>query len=690
LNTSTRIAPRRLVTRTVRRLAGALATIVGVTAFAWSLSSCGGAAAKAIEPEAPNAKTALEGDSGKCTTVADLGAPLIVDWSPTLRGDLEVAMKQGVVVAHYDCNTLRILPSCNVEGSYGFMGVTKKEEIVQILNADDAKVNLPLSGAKIGAELKDGSALNIALIIIGQKVTTHTEVTTSKLKGDDCKGATHYLRAATVGAFAMKTSTSADVKTSAEIFGAGGDTGSTTSKKFDSKDGDMSACATAKTDSVAPPDQCGAVLRLTLAAISTKGPTTTLVDGEATDRGASKNDVGCPTGFVYSKGKCTQPEKEASHRCNPDDKQECTEQCDLGNAVSCRLLGTFFEFGKGNAAVDKKKAVDLYTKACDGGDPVGCSSAGFLYDVPNPPVPVDIAKAISFDQKACDAGDPRGCSNLGVKYGTGTGVPIDRGKAISLYEKACGGGFAMGCNNLAVMYTNGPAAYQGPDAPKALDLWKRACEGNVARACASLGYMIIKGYGGATVDLVRAVGLFGKACDGGWNLGCGYLGVAYDKGLAVPVDGAKAFPLMQKGCPSGVPVACARLGVHYADGTNVAADPKMAVSYFQKGCSGGDPDGEGCGRLASAYEDGDGGLTVDLAKATELHQKACTLGFQPSCDRMKSMKPGQKVLTPLKKDPKKDPKAATSSSAIAPVSSAKPPTGAPSASAKPPGPKPTK
>jgi TPR repeat protein len=656
------------------RIGGGLATLLSASL----LVSCGGAAAKAIQPEAPTAKTALEGDDssgGTCTAVADVGNPLIVDWRPDQRGDLEVAMKQGVVVAHYDCNTLKLLPSCRVEGTYGFMAVTKKEQIVRLLSADDAKINLPLNGASIGAEMKDGTALDIALIIVGQAVTTHGAVAPEHLVGD-CKEATHFVRAATIGAFAMDSSSAADIKTSAQIFGIGGAAGSSSSKSLKSKDGEMDACAKAHADSKAPPDQCGAVLRLTLAAIGGKAPPPppTTDTGEASDKGENKAEVGCPRGYVLSQGKCTKPTKAVPHLCKVDDLAECAEQCELAQAQSCRLLASFYEFGKSGTKVDKPRALELYTKACDGGDAIGCSSAGYLYDVPNPPIPPDMKKAVALETKACDMGDPRGCSNLGVKYGTGSGVTMDKGKATSLYEKSCNGGFAMGCFNLGIMYTNGPAAYSGPDAPKAFNLFKRACEGNVPRGCNKQGEMTQKGLAGVPADLTKAVGLFDKACNQGWAYGCGNLGVSYDLGLGITADAVKATPLLKKGCDGGLPSACRRLAVHYMEGTGVAVDPLQAVSLYSKACnSTWDTDGPGCAGLARANEWGEGGLAVDLVKATDLYKKACTLGDADSCARIKAIKPGAKTITATK-NPKPTPVTKPTPMTSASV---KPPIGAP-------------
>src|SRR6185503_15119639 len=55
------------------------------------LPSCGtGGAAEAIRPEAPTAAKAF--GEGPCGDVTAGGEPLVVDWKPEQRGDLEIAM----------------------------------------------------------------------------------------------------------------------------------------------------------------------------------------------------------------------------------------------------------------------------------------------------------------------------------------------------------------------------------------------------------------------------------------------------------------------------------------------------------------------------------------------------------------------------------------------------------------------
>ncbi|HSN98959.1 MAG TPA: hypothetical protein VLS89_11760, partial [Candidatus Nanopelagicales bacterium] len=126
-----------------------------------ALTSCGpGAAAETIRPNDPTAAEALGEPGGECREVGSTGEPLVVDWKPELRGDLEIAMREGVAVVSYSCEGIKLLKDCRIEGSYGYLGMTKKEQVVRLQNADELRANLPLSGGSIGGELARGSSLD--------------------------------------------------------------------------------------------------------------------------------------------------------------------------------------------------------------------------------------------------------------------------------------------------------------------------------------------------------------------------------------------------------------------------------------------------------------------------------------------------------------------------------------------------
>src|SRR5690242_3297186 len=90
-------------------------------------------AAREARPDDPTARSVLDRHPGwECHSVGSYGEPLVVDLEAHERADIEEAMRDGVALVAYDCKTLRLLRGCSVDGSYGFMSVSRKEEVVQL------------------------------------------------------------------------------------------------------------------------------------------------------------------------------------------------------------------------------------------------------------------------------------------------------------------------------------------------------------------------------------------------------------------------------------------------------------------------------------------------------------------------------------------------------------------------------
>ncbi len=439
------------------------------------LYGCGaGGAAEAVRPQDPTAAGALgEESKGACQGVAKGAEPLIVDWKPEQRGDLEVAMREGVAVVGYSCEGIKLLNDCRIDGKYGFIGMTKKEQVVRLKSADEVRANLPLSGGAIGGELKRGAALEIAMIMVGKKRTTWDEPTTADLKGS-CDGATHYVRGATVGAFVLDMGTEAKVRAAAELFGAGTSGASESGKQARNQEGEPDDCAKSTPESEKPPAQCGAPIRLVLAPIPAVP-----ADGKEpavpkpAPKAVAEADNACPAGLVFTEGKCTTAGSAPSFLCEPTKKDECSAQCDKGHAGSCAALGGVYLQSR-----DTSKAVPALKKGCDGDEAKACVNLGLVTD--------DATAATKLFEKGCSAGVALGCEKLGRAYLAGSGgVTADVTKALTLLRQGCEGGQDTACAGAAELMASGKGGAQ--DIKGAAELYKRACDGSVAASCAELG-----------------------------------------------------------------------------------------------------------------------------------------------------------------------------------------------------------
>lgn len=608
-----------------------------------SLDGCApGSAVEAVRPDDPTYAEATGAPA--CRVVESRGEPLVVDWRPEQRTDVEVAMRQGIAVVAYDCSSLRILSDCSIQGNYGFVGVTTKEQLIRLENADEIQANLPLTGgslaARLGGEVTRGTTLDVALVIIGKRMSTRIEAKRENLVGR-CDGATHFVRGATIGAFAMQTGTRAATRTAAELFGAGPGGTSSSSKDMRHRDGSLSECRGATPDAGAPPAQCGALLRLDLTAIDAAAP-----DGPALAEST------CPRGLVRSGGKCAVPTASTPYQCLERDVANCLTQCDRGDAASCRMLASVYSVGMPGLPADPPRAVPLYQKACDAGDADACKSLGVVYDLGRG-APQDERRAIELYAKACDAGEMLGCSNLGFMYERGAGASRDLARAIALYQRACDGGAGIGCNNLGKAYAAGRGVPR--EEIRAFSLYRRACDGGTTLGCMNLAGAYREGIGvprddraaaalyetlcqkrrktscsflgelyelgeGVPKDEARALSLYKVDCDRKDDVGCTYLGMRYEMGKGVPKDEAKAAALYKEACQGESTAGCLRLGYLIEHGRGLPKDPARAVELYKSGCDAGND--SACASLGVAYELGRG-VPRDPAKAAELFRQTC-------------------------------------------------------------------
>jgi TPR repeat protein len=503
---------------------------------------CGGGtnAAAVVRPETSTAAQAIDKGPSTCGPTAP-AEPLVVDLAPEQRGELEIAMKTGVAVVAHDCKSLRLLRDCHLAGSYAFMGMTTKEQMIRLENSDEIKANLPLSGAvlvaKLSGELQTGSTLDIALVLVGKRRTTWATATRSDLVGQ-CDGATHYVRGAMVGAFAMQTGAHAHVSSVAEVFSAGASGASGSTKTVRNQDGKLDACSSANPDSEAAPSQCGVPIRLELVPVDAHKST----DAEGDQTGA------CPAGLVHVAGKCTALTAAATHLCKSGDVKDCTEQCDKNHAGSCNVLGAMYRHGTG-APKDAARSLSLFDKACNGGAFAACVQEGYQYQF-GQGAPRDFVRANTLFKRACDEGDELGCLNYGVLLERGDGTPKDEVRAAALYKRACNGGVSTGCVNLGRFYHRGAGGVPKDDA-RALPLFTRACDGKNPAACAELGRCYEEGRG-VPPDLARAMSLYERGCNTHADFAeeaCALLGKIYLEGRpGITPDRAKGIDLIRPAC----------------------------------------------------------------------------------------------------------------------------------------------
>ena len=518
-----------------------------------TLAACApGAAAEAMRPEAPTATAALgETSTWACDSTPEYRTPLVIDLSASARTDLELAMGRGIAVVQYACDGLRLLLDCHVDGDYGYAGVTLKEEAVELTGRDELQVNLPITALSVGAGIARGTRTALALAIVGKRRTVVRAVARQQLQGS-CKGATHFVRAATVGAFAMLRSSDASVNIATSLLGAKSTAKSTSDRTDVQRDGSLPSCRQARRDAAGPPEQCDSALRLDLRPLSMVPDEHANAESTDSEEGQAPGALAdpCPESYVLSAGKCTRRDAAKGYTCDADNEAECRTQCDLGSADSCYHLGLIMHRGV-SADVEKTKAratvgVQLFRQACDGGNVAACHHVGMSYDYEQNEAMRDVVEATDYLQRACNGGSAHSCLYLAQHYDDGKkGWYKSPVAAFRYYRRGCELGLRFACFHLISKHFRGQGTAKDPAA--AFRVLKRTCDAGNAKRCAELGiYKLDKRFGPTDVPL--ALQYLDKSCQMGRDDGCRYLAKVLTDGELTPVDIERARPAAKKGC----------------------------------------------------------------------------------------------------------------------------------------------
>ncbi len=476
-----------------RRLCHVITTALVLSAA----SSCGkGKVGDIVRPDETTGAEAFGEKTAKfdCTAVAPAAEPLVVDWADHDRMELGIKLREeGVAVVHYGCDGLRLLKHCKIPGGYNFAGAGASTQVIELKSADAVQASLPMQGMKFSAEVRGDSQIDIATAIVGRLGT----MVSGPSKGDaqgECDDATHYVRSAYVGAFAMATGTKGKAAAAAEVFKFSASGASESERSALTKDGDLGICEAYDPDASPdnPPAKCRSAIRLELYPL-TEGGATAPKPPDPEKEGLAN---ACPAGFVsIAGGGCDRPTADApAYRCDRNNFEDCKAQCDKGNADSCYNAGLGPLSERPIAPNDPKYAASrkaksvFMEKACTGGVGLACNSRGLDHSSKNSGM-LDLPKANEYWARACnDLFFATSCLFLSSSYLDGKGVRPDPMKGVALMRRACNLGSASGCSKLGEWYLQGyPKAKIAKDPKKGIEVMKQACDqGKIGYTCLDL------------------------------------------------------------------------------------------------------------------------------------------------------------------------------------------------------------
>jgi formylglycine-generating enzyme required for sulfatase activity len=223
------------------------------------------------KPQALKSKdpTVAEHDpqNATCSVAKDPLNPLIVEWPGANRSQLEATAARGPVVVSYVGCVMKVLPDCTAGGGSGYelTRTTPAKETLAIADEGELKARLPLGVASLGGELKQGKALELSYVSVGQRQARTAPTTVS----GQCAGATHYVRSMTVGAYELATTSTFAASGGVELGGTGASGSSKDSRQRlrGSADGTVTRCSASGLRDDEVTTHCGAILQLGLVPI---------------------------------------------------------------------------------------------------------------------------------------------------------------------------------------------------------------------------------------------------------------------------------------------------------------------------------------------------------------------------------------------------------------------------------------
>lgn len=585
-----------------------------------------GAVGRVVKPETPTASTALGSEAPpSCRKVPARAETLLVDLHAKDRLNLEEAMETGIPVAAYSCEGLRVLSGCKLGGGYRYVGVSRKEEAMQLAGVDELQVNLPFSGGKVGSDIERSSTLDVALVLVGKRTALREQASPGELVGA-CEGATHFVRSASIGAYALATGAKGHVKSVAEIFGVGasGQSTSTTAKK--NRDGDMAACMASSPSLATPPEQCRSPIGIELVMIA---PRAQEAPADA-EKGKKQARVpGCPEGLRRAAGKCTS-DASTVHTCAPDSLEECEAECGRGSGDSCTHLGLLLE-NRGDPRAISVGPDNPFEKGCAKNSPLACHHLAMVGRAGE--------RRERFERMACDAGVGAACEQLAK-------LVKDARERSELIMRACRLGESEICYRYAtdalVGYTD-PMGHVDLNRDWALEMLGETCKGGDIGSCLEAGDLFEHGSMASIAPVgprrerkmmasepAKALAAYEAVCSRNYGEGCFRAGELWRRGLGVPKDAAKAASFYERGCdaPNETGSSCNALALLFDRGVGRAKDAKRSIALFEKACAARDRDA--CLALVPKYRSG-GIVEKNNDRAFDLLERACLLAAYPAC-----------------------------------------------------------
>ncbi len=195
--------------------------------------------------------------------------PFIIEWDATDLSQFESVTSNDIVFVRYEGCELRVIDSCRNDSVKGALGAYKSVdwtsgsvEKMDIANEGELYAKLPLGAATLGGRVSAGEQFHMEYFVSGVRTATRPVVYRADLDAvPGCKGATHFVYAYQLGAFALGSKKNINAEANATVWGFGGGGASKQSNAAEKRAGVLESC---RGESAKETQTCKAPIRLTL------------------------------------------------------------------------------------------------------------------------------------------------------------------------------------------------------------------------------------------------------------------------------------------------------------------------------------------------------------------------------------------------------------------------------------------
>jgi hypothetical protein len=287
----------------------------------------------------------------KCSA-ANHDRPFIIEWDATDMSSFESYAANDVVVVHFEGCNLQVLDKCRNDSMRGSLGAYKAVEWtsgslekIQIADEGELYAKLPLGVASLGGRVHAGEKFQMEYYVAGTRTATRDSVYATELsKLPGCEGATHFVYAYNLGAFALGSVSELTASADASLYGFGAGGTKKSSHKADKQGGDLGKC---KSDTATEISGCKVPIRLTLRDVKT-GENPDKAEQQAPDTSESLNAAGKVAAKLDMSEGARARYDAAVQKMNSKDGKGCLAELDEHDKLDAKHQSTDPKSGIGH------------------------------------------------------------------------------------------------------------------------------------------------------------------------------------------------------------------------------------------------------------------------------------------------------------------------------------------------------